>query len=256
MSYADYERWKNMPIEGDPYLSIVIPAYNEEIRIVPTIGAIASYISEMGFDWELIIADDGSTDRTILLLESLRFANMRILRADRNGGKGSAVRRGVIASRGKYILFTDADSSTPIEEMQKLLEKLEYEGYDIAIGSRAMPDAQESHKSLTRHVLSSGLRSIVRYGLRLGVRDTQCGFKLYRHDVGQRLHRAQTIDGFSFDLEILYLATKLGYHIAETPVKWIDAPDSKVQGGKVATQFMLDLVHIKMNDIRGVYSHA
>jgi dolichyl-phosphate beta-glucosyltransferase len=256
MSYADYEAWKNTPIVGDPFLSIVIPAYNEEERIVPTIGAIASHISGLHLPWELIIADDGSTDQTCALIEDLGFANLRLLRAERNGGKGSAVRRGMLAARGKYLLFDDADNATPIEEISKVLGKLTDEGYDIAVGSRAIAGAQETHRSLARRTLSNGLRWIVRNTMRIGVRDTQCGFKLFTREAARRVYAAQTITGFSFDLEILYLAAKLGYHVAEVPVAWVDAPGSKLDTRREAQRFLRDLVKIKLNDVRGLYAHA
>lgn len=253
MSYADYEAWKNTPVEGDPYLSVVIPAYNEVNRIVPTIGAIASHLSSSGLTWELIVADDGSKDETVKTVEELGLVNLRVLKAPKNGGKGSAVRRGVLAARGKYILFDDADNSTPIEEIDRLLPKLTQEGFGLAVGSRAADGAQESSKSLMRRVMSGGLRAIVKYGFRIGVRDTQCGFKLYTREAARRLHTAQTIMGFSFDLEIIYLASKFGIRIAEVPVSWIDAPGSKVDPVKEARRFIKDLVRIKLNDLRGLY---
>ena len=254
MAYSDYERWKTTPIQGQPFLSIVIPAYNEEVRIAPTIGAIASHVSDLGFPWELIVADDGSKDGTVQLVQGLGLANLRLLIAERNGGKGSAVRRGMLAARGQYVLFADADNSTPIEEVSKLLGKLDREGYDVAIGSRAAEGAQEASKSFVRKLMSGGLRWIVHNIFRIGVRDTQCGFKMYTHAAAKRLHTAQTIMGFSFDLEILYLAAKLGYKIAEVPVNWIDAPGSKVDPAKEARRFLRDLTKIKLNDLRGTYA--
>jgi dolichyl-phosphate beta-glucosyltransferase len=256
MSYADYMDWKTTPITGEPYLSIVIPAYNEEVRIVPTIGAIASYVSGLGFSWELIIADDGSKDQTVALVEELGLVNLRLLRASANGGKGSAVRRGMLAASGRYILFDDADNSTPIEELQRLLARLETEGYDIAVGSRAAEGAAETRRTLLRRLLSGGLRWMVRHIFRIGVKDTQCGFKLFTREASQRLYAAQTIAGFSFDLEILYLASKLGYQVAEVPVAWIDAPGSKVDTSKEVQRFLRDLLKIKWNDLRGVYAQA
>jgi dolichyl-phosphate beta-glucosyltransferase len=256
MTYSEYNAWKSTPIDGQPYLSIVIPAYNEEIRIVPTIGAIASYVSELGFAWELLVVDDGSKDQTIALVESLDMVNLCVLRAEANGGKGSAVRRGMLAAQGRYILFDDADNSTPIEELGNLLRKLEDESYDIAIGSRAADGAAESHRSRLRRLLSGGLRWIVRNIFRISVRDTQCGFKLFTQEAAKRLHSAQTIAGFSFDLEILYLAAKLGYRVAEVPVRWIDAPGSKVDTRKEVQRFLRDLLRIKWNDLRGVYASA
>ncbi len=256
MSYDAYERWKREPIAGEPFVSIVIPAYNEEIRIVPTIGAIASHMSSRGYPWELLVADDGSKDSTADLVEGLAMVNLRLLRAPANGGKGSAVRRGVLAARGRYVLFADADNSTPIEEIDKLLKKVEGEGYDIAIGSRAADGAEEAHRSPLRRLLSGGLRLFVRSVLRVGVSDTQCGFKLFSGSAARRLHSAQTIMGFSFDLEILYLAARLGYRVAEVPVAWIDAPGSKVDPIREVRRFVRDLITIKLNDLRGVYAEA
>ncbi|MFN8442661.1 MAG: dolichyl-phosphate beta-glucosyltransferase [Caldilineaceae bacterium] len=256
MAYENYQKWKSEVLQQEPLISVVIPAYNEEERIVPTIGAIASYVSDLGFLWELIVADDGSRDKTAALVEGLGFANLRLLRAEKNGGKGSAVHRGMLAARGRYVLFADADNSTPIEEIRKLLAKVRDEGYDVAIGSRAAAGAEEGHKSALRHLLSGGLRWIVRNIFRIGVRDTQCGFKMYTHDAAHRLHQAQTIMGFSFDLEILYLAAKWGYRVAEVPVNWIDAPGSKVDTAKEVRRFLRDLFRIKWNDLRGVYAKA
>lgn len=256
MAYSDYEQWKTTPIKGQPELSIVIPAYNEAERIIPTIGAIASFVSNLGFPWELIVADDGSKDQTVKLIQDLGFANLRVLKTPRNGGKGSAVRRGMLAARGKYVLFTDADNSTPIEEVAKFLETIRSGGYDIAVGSRAAEGAAETNRSLMRRVFSGGLRWIVRNILRIGVHDTQCGFKMYTREAAQRLSNAQTIMGFSFDLENLYLASKIGYRVIELPVSWFEAPGSKVDPIKEARRFLKDLVRIKVNDLTGVYRKA
>lgn len=252
--YAAYQHWKTTPLVDEPLLSVVIPAYNEEIRIIPTIGAIASHVSGMGIPWELIVSDDGSKDQTVAILQGLGFANLRVLEAPKNGGKGSAVRRGMLAANGRYVLFSDADNSTPIEEVGVLLAKLRDEGYDVAVGSRAAEGAQEAKKSLLRQSMSNGLRWMVKNGLRIGVRDTQCGFKMFTRDAAQRLFTAQTIMGFSFDLEILYLAAKFKYKIAEVPVHWVDAPGSKVDTRKEVQRFLRDLSKIKVNDARGVYA--
>jgi len=254
MPYDNYESWKTEPITDQPYLSIVIPAYNEAIRIIPTIGAIASHVSDLGFSWELLIADDGSTDNTVELVEDLGFVNLRVLKAPQNGGKGNAVQRGMLAAQGQYVLFSDADNSTPIEEVSKFLRVLDEEKYDVAVGSRAADGAEEANKSIFRHILSGGLRAIVRYGLRIKVRDTQCGFKMYTQEAAYRLHSVQTIMGFSFDLEILYLAFKVGYKVTEVPVLWIDAPGSKVDTRKEIQRFLRDIVVIKWNDIKGTYN--
>lgn len=253
MPYGNYERWKTNPVEGQPFLSIVIPAYNEAVRIIPTIGAIASHVSDLGFPWELIIADDGSKDDTVSLVEGLGFANLRVLKTPQNGGKGSAVQRGMLAARGKYVLFSDADNSTPIEEISKFIRALDQEGYDVAVGSRAAEGAEVSNKSLLRKTLSNGLRLLVRTLLGIRVSDTQCGFKMYNQEAAQRLHTAQDIMGFSFDLEVLYLAFKMGYKVKEIPVAWVDAVGSKVDARKEVQRFLRDIFRIKLNDFKGIY---
>lgn len=252
-AYSAYLRWKNQPITGQPYLSIVIPAYNESERIVPTIGEIAAYVCSLGQPWELLIADDGSKDDTVALCNGLELANLRVLVAPQNGGKGSAVQRGMLAAAGEVVLFADADNSTPIEELGAMLAKIDA-GYDVVVGSRAASGAQEAHRSLLRRTMSATLRGMIRPIFNLQVSDTQCGFKLFRREAAQRLFGAQTIMGFSFDLEILYLASKWGYKIAEQPVAWVDAPGSKVDSAKEIKRFLKDMARIKMNDFKGVYA--
>jgi dolichyl-phosphate beta-glucosyltransferase len=251
--YENYLKWKNTPVGGRPEISIIIPAYNETERLIPTIGAIASELSDQGLEWEMIVADDGSTDDTADIAESLGLVNLRVLRAPQNGGKGSAVRRGMAAARGRYILFTDADNSTPIEEIANLLVKVRDEGYDVAIGSRALSGGEEANKSAVRQLMSNGLRWMVQNIFSIQVQDSQCGFKLYTRDAADRLVLSQTIMGFSFDLEHLYLAQKYNMKIAEVPVKWVDAPGSKVDTRKEVQRFVRDLCKIKVNDWRGHY---
>jgi dolichyl-phosphate beta-glucosyltransferase len=251
--YARYLVWKNQPLTAAPKLSIAIPAYNESERIVPTIGAIAAYVCSLDIPWELIVADDGSKDDTVPLCQELNLANLHVLIAEKNGGKGSAVRRGMLASHGAVVLFADADNSTPIEELGPMLQKIE-DGCDVVIGSRAASGAQEAHRSWLRQTMSATLRGMIRPIFNLQVSDTQCGFKLFRGEVAQRLFRAQTIMGFSFDLEILYLANKWGYKIAEQPVTWVDAPGSKVDSAKEVKRFLKDMWRIKRNDWQGIYA--
>ena len=248
-----YQHWKTTPIEGDPYLSIVIPAYNESERIIPTIGAMASFVCTLGFPWELLVADDGSKDNTVQLVSELGLANVRVLIAPQNGGKGSAVRRGMLAARGQVMLFADADNSTPIEELKGMLARIS-EGYQVVVGSRAAGGAQEAHKSALRKLVSGTLRAMIRPIFKIQVRDTQCGFKLFTREAARHLFQLQTINGFSFDLEILYLAAKFHYRIYEQGVSWIDAPGSKVDPIKEGKRFLKDMWVIKRNDWQGVYN--
>jgi len=247
-----YRTWATTPLEGPPHYSVVIPAYNEAERILPTIGAIAAQVSLLGEPWELIVADDGSTDETVSLVQDLGLANLHVLVADRNRGKGSAVRRGVLAARGQIILFADADQSTPIEQFQALEAQL-LNGADVVVGSRAAAGSDVANKSMSRKIFSTGLSVIVRGVFRIPVADTQCGFKMFTADAARKLFRRQLIDEFSFDLEILYLARKFGMSTEEVPVSWIDAPGSKVDAAKVAIEFLRDLSIIRWNDICGRY---
>jgi dolichyl-phosphate beta-glucosyltransferase len=254
-AYHDFHAWGAAAIETDIAISVVIPAYNEEWRILPTIGAIATYMSSLKLPWELVIADDGSKDTTAALVGDLNLPNLRLLIAERNGGKGSAVRRGVAAARGATILIADADQSTPIEQFGAFLAKVTSGGHDIAIGSRGAIGSSVSNKSWYRKLMSWGLQRIVRTFFGIKVRDTQCGFKVFTADCAHDLFERQIIDGFSFDLEVLYLANKLGYRTAEIPVEWIDAPGSTVDAAKVAAKFLSDLVHIRLNDFHKRYAH-
>jgi len=250
MTVADYRRWATTPNQAKPELSVVIPTYNEEWRILPTIGAIASHVSSVGFDWELIVADDGSTDSTVDLVRSANLANVTVLVADQNRGKGSAVRRGMLQAQGHYILFADADQSTPIEQLDQLLNPIRNGSADITIGSRAADGSEVRGKSLIRHALSRGLNQIVHKALSLNINDTQCGFKLFTKTAAHRIFSVQQIDGFSFDLEVLHLAHKYRYRVMEVPVEWIDAPGSTVAPFKVAIRFLLDVFLIRWNDAR------
>ncbi|MFY2791737.1 dolichyl-phosphate beta-glucosyltransferase [Rhodococcus sp. MALMAid1271] len=252
-AYRAYRKWVTEPLCAKPVVSVVIPAYNEEWRILPTIGAIATHMSARSEPWELIVSDDGSTDTTVALVEDLRFANLTLVVAEKNTGKGDAVRRGMLAARGEVVLFADADQSTPIEQFDRLYSLID-EGFDVVVGSRAAKGAAVSGKSLTRRVLSKSLRVVVSRGFGVTVSDTQCGFKLFTADAASTLFTMQIVDGFSFDLEILYLANKVGYRAAEVPVEWIDAPGSTVEAAKVSMQFLRDLIRIRRYDLSGRYT--
>jgi dolichyl-phosphate beta-glucosyltransferase len=250
MSYSAFERWSYQP-DHTPELSVVIPTYNETERILPTLGAMAVTLCGFNAPWELIVSDDGSKDGTCELIETLGWANLRVLRHP-NTGKGGAVQRGVLAARGNLILFADADNSTPIEELPRLVSELDF-GSDIAIGSRAAAGAREENKSRLRRAASDGLRGLVRLVTGLKTQDTQCGFKLFKRDVAQDLFGRQRLQGFAFDLEILYLARKYGYSVAEVPVRWFDAPGSKIVAWRDGIRFLSDLGQILEHDLLGRY---
>ena len=250
MSYAKYEVWKKTLT--DTYdLSIVIPTYNEEERILPTLGAMAVIVSGLGYSWEVIVSDDGSKDTTVKLVEDLGWLNLRVIK-HANTGKGGAVKRGMTAANGMRVLFADADNSTPIEELPSMMAKLD-EGYDIAVGSRAAEGAKVENKSALRKLVSKGLHIISGSLSGVWVKDTQCGFKLFTKEAAHELFGRQRMLQFSFDLELLYLANKLGYKVAEVPVHWFDAPGSKVDSIRDSIQFFKDIFRVKKLNRQGAY---
>lgn len=248
MSYPAFEQWRDQPA-GPVSLSIVIPAYNESERILPTLAAFAVAVSALGEPWELIVSDDGSRDGTADLVAGLGWANLQVVR-HANTGKGGAVRRGVQAARGSLILFADADNSTPIEELPRLLAAVRA-GAHVAIGSRAAEGAQEAGKSAVRRLVSGGLRRVTRALTGVSAQDTQCGFKLFRGEVARSLFRRSVLDGFSFDLELLYLAAQDGLRVVEVPVSWVDAPDSKVNPVRDSARFLRDALALRRLHARG-----
>ncbi len=252
---SGYRQWATKPLLTRPVISVVIPAYNEEWRIVPTIGAIASHMSTIGDPWELIVVDDGSADRTVALIRDLGLPNLLLFESAQNGGKGKAVRRGVLAAAGDLILFADADQSTPIEQFAELRARLD-DGADVVVGSRAAAGAEVGNKSALRSLFSSGLSKMTRSVFGLPVRDTQCGFKLFTRAAARSLFMRQVIDAFSFDLEILFLARRDGLRTDEVAVSWIDAPGSKVDPIRVAAGFLVDMGRIRWNNLTGVYDRV
>ena len=252
MSYENYLTWRSEPAPLTPDLSVVIPTYNERERIVPTISSIIAHLATTELDYEIVVSDDGSSDGTPDLVRSLGLRNVVVLDPGVNRGKGAAVRAGVRAAGGRLILFSDADLSTPIEEVDAML--VAARDADVVIGSRAADGAAESAKSRLRHVMSAGARLATRVGLGLDAADTQCGFKLFRRNAAVALFGTQRIDGFSFDAEVLFLADRLGFRVVELPVQWVDAPGSTVRPLKTAIAFLFDIVRIRMAALTGRYS--
>lgn len=211
---------------GQPYLSVVIPAYNEEQRLRRHVPAIVAYLQSRNWQFEIIVVDDGSRDGTAAVARTLP---VRLISYTPNRGKGAAVKTGMLAAEGRYVLFTDADQSTPIQEVEKLLAKVERDGYDIAIGSRAMPGAQVEQAQAWHRALAGKLFGIATRCLAIrGIRDTQCGFKLMRRDVAQSVFPQVTSTSAIFDIELLVVATRAGYRIAEVPVRWVHDPDTRI----------------------------
>ena len=245
MSYKEFQKWAVTPNQGKPFLSVVIPCYNEEERVIPTIGAIASTLCCLDIDWELVVVDDGSKDKTVELIENLEMVNLRLVKLGKNQGKGAAVKAGVHSSNADWVLFTDADNSTPIEEIERFLPYIIDDSKDIICGSRALASSTVEGRSGLRQLATKTLSSIVKLGLNLPVKDSQCGFKAMKRSVALRLLQLQQLTGFSFDLELLFLAKKLGYNIAEVGVHWVDAPGSKVETLKETWRFLQAILTIR-----------
>jgi dolichyl-phosphate beta-glucosyltransferase len=211
---------------SDLDLSVVIPAYNEEDRLRRHVPGIMDYLQSQNWKFEIIVVDDGSKDGTAAVARSLP---VRLISYSPNRGKGGAVKAGMLAAAGRYVLFTDADQSTPIQEVEKLLVKVEREGYDVAIGSRAVAGARVEEGQVWYRALASRLIGLARRWLLLrGIADTQCGFKLMTRAAAQEVFPQVTSPTAIFDIEMLVVATRAGYRIAEVPVRWIHDPDTRL----------------------------
>ncbi|PYU01890.1 MAG: glycosyl transferase [Acidobacteria bacterium] len=234
----------------DPQLSMVIPAFNEELRLPATLESIAAYIKSCGRTVEVLVVDDGSKDRTAAVAESFRgkIAALRVVHNGANRGKGYSVRHGVQEARGHIVLFTDADLSAPIEEAGKLIDALQH--FDLAIGSRAVDRSLITvHESPFREFAGIIFNKIVRLILWLPFVDTQCGFKAFNRERCRIIFEQQTIERFGFDPELLYLARHHGLRAAEIPVRWGHSPATKVSMLRDSIQMFLDVFKIRWNSL-------
>jgi dolichyl-phosphate beta-glucosyltransferase len=239
-----------------PSLSIIVPAYNEEARLPGTLRRIEQYFSEAGWSsHEILIVDDGSRDGTVAAAAAFAAGkpNIRVLRNPGNRGKGFSVRHGMLEAQGDWCLFTDADLSTPIEELNKLWCALQSKRAEIAIGSRALDRSLIGiHQPGFRETAGKFFNAVMRVTIGLRIADTQCGFKLFRGDVARQLFSQQTLERFGFDVEILFIANRRGYRIAEVPVRWNHAEGSKV-GMLTGLRAFAELAQVRINAARGRY---
>lgn len=237
------------------FLSVVIPVYNEMARIVFTLNQVLQFLRSRPEPGEVVVVDDGSTDQTAQVVEQVCRENpaARLLRNPGNCGKGYAVRNGMLDARGEYLLFTDADLSSPITEVDRLLEPLR-SGYDVVFGSRALkPEWVFPRQPWPRQAAGKTFNLFVRGLAGLPFHDTQCGFKAFRREAAQAIFSRQTIPGFGFDVEILFIARKLGYRALETPVHWANDTRTKVRPFRDGSRMFGDLLRIRWNDWRGKY---
>lgn len=238
------------------FISIVIPAYNEQKRLPRTLDLILDYLAQRpALSSEVIVVDDGSSDSTANLVEDYagRNPSIRLLRNPGNRGKGYAVRNGMLAARGEWILFTDADLSAPIEELDTLLAAATADQGAVLIGSRAINRTLIAvRQPVFREYMGRFFNVVMRLVTGLPFRDTQCGFKLYRADAGQAVFSRQQMEGFSFDVEDLVIAQARGFRTIEVPVRWSDAPGTKVSAWNGFRSFV-DLLRIRWYQLSGRY---
>ena len=242
----------------------MVPAYNEEARLPDSLSKIFAYLKEQPYAWEVILADDGSEDGTAAVAQS--FANVderfRLLRL-KHLGKAAAVHSGVLAAEGKLIFICDADLSMPIEEVGKFLRLFD-EGCDIAIGSREAPGARRYGEPFHRHLMGRVFNRIVRLLTVGGFQDTQCGFKCLKAEVARSLFQQMRLYGVEgrpirgpmvtgFDVELLFLAVRNGYRVAEVPIDWYYAKGSKVRPWRDTYRMFRDVLRVRINDLRGRY---
>jgi|SRR5208283_2884964 len=238
----------------DYNLSIVIPAFNEEKRIVQTLEAIHRYFGNKSMAREIIVVDDGSSDDTAGVVTAMKkkIPDVHLVRYSPNRGKGFAVKTGVKHSRGEYILFVDADNSTPIEEFEKLQPLLTR--HEVVIGSRYVTGSKIVIKQPKYRFLLGRLGNfLIRFFLINDVKDTQCGFKVFQHDAAQMIFSRMKVNRFGFDMEALAIARLLKYSIREVPVDWYNSPESRIRPLKDALRTFLELVYIKLNLWSGRY---
>ena len=232
-------------------ISIVIPAYNEEKRLPSTLEKVNAYLRQAHWEFaEVLVVDDGSRDGTAAAAER---AGVRVLRNPGNRGKGYTVRNGMLKAQGEWTLFTDADLSTPIGELEKLWNSAAREHAQVAFGSRALDRSLVGvHQPLFRESMGRVFNLLMRLETGLPFRDTQCGFKLFETNAAREIFKRQRLDGFGFDVEVLYIAAHLGYRVLEVPVRWNDAAGSTVSMWRGVAAF-LDPLTVRWNGISGKY---
>ena len=230
-----------------------MPAYNEEARIGRTLEQVAAYLGGRTFTWEILVVDDGSIDRTREIVEEVgrRFPGIRVLPVA-HGGKGWAVRQGMLAARGRLRFMADADLAMPIDQLDGFLDRAD-EGCEVMIASREAPGARRFGEPHMRHVMGRVFNWVVRLLAVRGIQDTQCGFKCLTADAAGALFRVMSIDGFGFDVELLYVARKRGLSVVEVPIQWHYQPRSKIRPLRDSFLMLNDILRIRLRSLAGKY---
>ena len=237
-----------------PFLSVVIPAHNEARRLPGTLDKVAAFLQAQPYRAEIVVVENGSTDETLAIARRFQESHPGLVRVfhEARRGKGLAVRRGMLEARGEYRFLCDADLSMPIEELPRFLPP-HLTDFDVAIASRELPQARRVGEPAYRHLVGRAFNLMVQALALPGFRDTQCGFKCFRGEVADDLFQRQTLEGMSFDVEILFVARRRGYRIVEVPITWYFDPDSRVRLVHDSLRMALDLLTIRWRAWRGWY---
>jgi glycosyltransferase involved in cell wall biosynthesis len=236
------------------FLSIIIPAHNEEHRLPPTLTAVNAYLAKQSYTSEILVVENGSQDLTAVVTEAFAAEHPRVRLIQEHGrGKGLAVRRGMLEARGEYRFICDADLSMPIEEVAKFLPP-QLKGYDVAIGSREAPGARRYNEPAYRHIQGRVFSNLVKLFALPGFEDTQCGFKMFHARAAEAIFQVQRFDGMSFDVEALFIAHKRGYRIVEVPIDWYYRAESRVHPILDPLRMLRDILVIRRNWAQGKYA--
>lgn len=235
------------------FLSIVIPAYNEENRLPNTLEQVFHFLEKQPFASEILVVENGSNDRTFEIAQEYanRLQNVRVLHSEQRG-KGRAIQRGVKAAVGEYVFMCDADLSMPVEEIHKFIPP-QLQNVDIAIASREAHGSIRYNEPYYRHFTGRVFNTLIRLLVLPGLQDTQCGFKCIRAQVARDIFPYQTLTGWAFDVELLFIARRHGYRIVEIPIDWYFNADSKISVIRDSLRMFLDLLRIRRNARRGLY---
>ena len=235
------------------FLSIIIPAYNEETRLPDTLNKVSSFLGTQSYSHEVLIVNNNSTDRTEEIIKDYcsRYPDMQEL-FEKKPGKGAAVRCGMLQAQGEFVFMCDADLSMPIEELVNFLPP-KLEGIDISIASREAPGAIRYNEPHFRHFGGRMMNWLIQLFILPGLNDTQCGFKCFSKEAAKDLFNHQTLPGWSFDIELIYIARQRGYKIQEIPIPWYYHQESKVNAVRDALQILMDIRTIRRNANQGIY---
>jgi len=238
------------------YYSIILPAHNEEKRLPAALDKLGAFLREQPYTAEVVVVENGSSDRTLEVAQAYQeqLPQLRVIH-ETGRGKGLAVRRGMLEAKGQYRIFCDVDFSMPVEEINRFIPPA-LSKVDVAIASREASGAVRYNEPELRHFIGRGFNTLVRWIALPGLQDTQCGFKCFSAEVAEKVFPMQTINGWTFDVEVLFAARRMGYKIVEVAVPWYYNADSKVRVLKDSYHMFADLINIRLNARRGMYDAA